>query len=106
MSAVSSPHGHDEDSSENEFFFHSVVKGVESLQHDASSSWYSYVNEEAEYTMFGDIPNVHIVAGDMLLAAKTEAEHDNTPRKVMERARGRCVKFNMKKTQMKKSDVF
>ena len=41
---VTTPHGHDEDSSEDEFFLHSVVKCVESLQHDASSSWYSYVN--------------------------------------------------------------
>ena len=44
MHAVTTPHGHDEDSSEDEFFLHSVVKYVESLQHDASSSWYSYVN--------------------------------------------------------------
>ena len=42
----------------------------------------------------------------MLIAAKTEAEHDSTMRKVTERARGRGVKFNMKKTQLKKSEVF
>ncbi|KAI0227437.1 hypothetical protein LSAT2_022117, partial [Lamellibrachia satsuma] len=39
--AVTTPHGHDEDSSDDEFFLHSVVKCVESLQNDASSSWYS-----------------------------------------------------------------
>ena len=44
MHAVTTPHGHDEDSSEDEFFLHSVVKYVESLQRDASSSWYSCVN--------------------------------------------------------------
>ena len=44
MHAVTTPHGHDEDSSEDEFFLHYVVKCVESLQHDASSLWYSYVN--------------------------------------------------------------
>ena len=44
MHAVTTPHGHDEDSSEDEVFLHSVVKYVEALQHDASSSWYSYVN--------------------------------------------------------------
>ena len=44
MHAVTTPQGHDEDSSEDEFFLHSVVKRVESLQHNASSSWYSNVN--------------------------------------------------------------
>ena len=66
----------------------------------------SEVLQRWTYKTFGDIPNVHIVAGDMLIAAKTEAEHDSTLRKVMERARGRVVKFNMKKTQLKKSEVF
>ena len=56
--------------------------------------------------MFSDIPNVQIVADDMLIAAKTEAEHDSTLRKVTERSRGRGVKFNMKKTQLEKSEVF
>ena len=32
MSAVTTPHGHDEDSSEEEFFIHSVVKCVESTR--------------------------------------------------------------------------
>ena len=58
------------------------------------------------YKTFGDIPNVHIVADDMLIATKTEADHDSTVRKVMERARSQGVKFNMKKTQLKKSEVF
>ena len=58
------------------------------------------------YKTFGDIPNVHIVADDMLIATKTEAEHDSTVRKVMERARSQGMKFNMKKTQLKKSEVF
>ena len=44
MPAVTTPHGHDEDSSVYEFFLHSVIKCVKLLQHDASSSWYSYVN--------------------------------------------------------------
>ena len=66
----------------------------------------SEVLQKWTYKTFGDIPNVHIVADDMLIAAKTEAEHDSTLRKVMERARGRGVKFNMKKTQLKKPEVF
>ena len=65
----------------------------------------SEVLQKWTYKTFGDIPNVHIVAYDMLIAMKIEAEHENTLRKVMERARGRCVKFNMKKTQLKKSEV-
>ena len=44
MHAVTTPHGYDEDSSEDEVFLQSVVKYVEALQRDASSSWYSYVN--------------------------------------------------------------
>ena len=43
----------------------------------------SEVLQKWTYKTFGDIPNVHIVANDMLIAAKTEAEHDNTLRKVM-----------------------
>ena len=66
----------------------------------------SEVLQKWTYKTFGDIPKVHIVADDMLIAAKTLAEHDSTLRKVMERARGRGVKFNMKKTQLKKSEVF
>ena len=54
----------------------------------------SKVLQKWTYKTFGDIPNVHIVADDMLITAKTEAEHDSTLRKVMERARGRGVKFN------------
>ena len=66
----------------------------------------SEVLQKWTHETFGDIPNVHIVADDMLIAVQTEAEHDSTLRKVMERARGRGVKFNMKKTQLKKSEVF
>ena len=66
----------------------------------------SEVLQKWTYKTFGDIPNVHIVAYDLLIAAKTEAEHDSTLRRVMERARGRGVKFNTKKTQLKKSEVF
>ena len=58
------------------------------------------------YKTFGDILNVHIVGDDMLIAARTEAEHDSTLRKVMERVRGRGVKFSMKKRQLKKFEVF
>ena len=66
----------------------------------------SEVLQRWTYKTFGDIPNVHIVADDMIITTKTEAKHDSTLRKVMERACGRGVKFNMKKTQLKKSEVF
>ena len=35
----------------------------------------SEVLQKWTYKTFGDIPNVHIVADDMLIVAKTEAEH-------------------------------
>ena len=66
----------------------------------------SEILQKWAYKTFGDIPNVHIVADDMLIAARDEIEHDHTLRKVLDRARQNGVKFNMKKTQLKKSEVF
>ena len=42
-------------------------------------------NEET----FGDIPDVHIIADDKIIAGKDE-EHDATFRKVMKQAREQC----------------
>ena len=44
---------------------------------------------------FDDIPNVHVVADDMLIAARDESKHDNVPRKVLGRARKQGAKFNI-----------
>ena len=50
---------------------------------------------------FGDIPDVHVIADDMIIAGKDEEEHDATFRKVMKRAREQNVKFNPEKIQFK-----
>ena len=47
-------------------------------------------NEET----FGDIPNVHVIADDMIIAGVDDKEHDETLQKVMERARQKNVPFN------------
>ena len=50
--------------------------------------------------MFGDVPGVHIVADDMIVAAETEDQHDEILRKVMERAKVNNVKFNKEKDKV------
>ena len=58
-------------------------------------------NEET----FGDIPNVHVIADDMIIAGINEKEHDETLQKVMERARQKNVRFNPEKIQFKVDKV-
>ncbi|XP_013408762.1 uncharacterized protein K02A2.6-like [Lingula anatina] len=58
-------------------------------------------NEEA----FGDIPGVHVIADDMIIAGSSEAEHDSIVHKVMQRAREQNVKFNKDKIQFKVKSV-
>ena len=44
MHAVTSKHREeDTGSSDDEFFLHAVTKCIESVQHDGSSSWFSYI---------------------------------------------------------------
>ena len=50
-------------------------------------------NEET----FGDISGVHVIADDLIIAAATEQEHDDILRKVLDRAREKCVCFNYDK---------
>ena len=38
------------------------------------------------YKAFGDIPNVHVVADDMLIAARDESEHERVLRKFLDHA--------------------
>ena len=54
---------------------------------------------------FGDIPGVHAVFDDLIIAAETEEEHDRILAEVVQRARDRNVKFNKKKVQFKKTEV-
>ena len=58
-------------------------------------------NEEA----FGDIPGVHVIADDLIVAAHNEAEHDHILRQVMQRAKEKNVKFNATKIQFKVASV-
>ena len=55
--------------------------------------------------VFGDIQGVHLIADDMLIAAKSEEEHDDILTKVLQRAREHGVKFNKKKIQFKCKEV-
>ena len=52
---------------------------------------------------FGDLQGVHIIADDIIIAAKNE--HDSTLLRVLQRARDKGVKFNADKIQFKVSTV-
>ena len=54
---------------------------------------------------FGDIPDVHVIADDIIIAADNENTHDRTLVQVLERARNTGVKFSMSKLQFKISAV-
>ena len=54
---------------------------------------------------FGDIPGVHVIANAIIVAAKDENEVDEILRKLFHRANEMNVKFNLKKIQLKKSQV-
>ena len=46
-----------------------------------------------------------MIADDMIIAGKDEAEHDETLRKVMKRAKDKNIKFNKDKIQLKVREV-
>ena len=46
---------------------------------------------------FGDIEGVHFIADDMIIAGIDEAQHDESVRKLLDRARASGVKFNRQK---------
>jgi len=58
-------------------------------------------NEDA----FGDIPDVHIVFDDLIIAASDDAEHDATLCRVLQRARELNVRFSRDKIQLKAKQV-
>ena len=63
------------------------------------------VFQRRNYEMFGDIPNVHIVFDDIIIAAADDAEHDTALRELLERARKFNVKFNKDKFKLKLPSV-
>ena len=65
----------------------------------------SKVLQKRNYQVFGDVPGVHIIADDMIIAAETEDQHDEILRKVMERAKVNNVKFNKEKIKFKVKEV-
>ena len=48
---------------------------------------------------FGDIPGVHVIADDIIVAGRDGQEHDHTLTQVLERARSKNVKFSLEKVQ-------
>lgn len=54
---------------------------------------------------FGDIPGVHVVFDDIIIAGETKAEHDKILKEVLEAAQSNNVKFNKQKIQLKIKSV-
>jgi len=54
---------------------------------------------------FGDIPDVHIIADDLIVASLDEKQHDKTLHDVMQRAKSMGCKFNKEKIKFKKSEL-
>jgi hypothetical protein len=63
------------------------------------------VQQKKTFQVFGDIKGVFIVADDMLIASKNEDEHDYILKQVLAKAREHGIKFNLKKAQLKKTEV-
>ncbi|KYO47567.1 hypothetical protein Y1Q_0019680 [Alligator mississippiensis] len=54
----------------------------------------SEVFQQKNYECLGDIPGLHIIMDDMLIAVATKEEHDTILKQVLKRARLKGVKFN------------
>jgi glycerol-3-phosphate cytidylyltransferase-like family protein len=65
----------------------------------------SEVLQKRNQQLFGNIPNVHIVADDMIIATDSEQEHDAALRSVMEVARQHNCKFNKEKIKFKQPEL-
>jgi len=63
------------------------------------------VFEKKVEQVFGDLPNVAIYFDDLVVAGRTQEEHDANLNKLLERARAVNVKFNRNKVQLNKSEV-
>lgn len=55
--------------------------------------------------LFGDIPGVNAVFDDLIIAGATLEEHDETLKKVLERARQNNIKFNQEKFKFRLKSV-
>ena len=65
----------------------------------------SEVFQRKNEAIFGDIPRVHNISDDIIIAAENEDEHDQIVRRVLKRARDRNVKFNPKKFKFRVQEV-
>ena len=63
------------------------------------------VFQRKNYELFGDIPNIHIVFDDIIIAAVNDPKHDTALRELLERARKFNVRFNRAKVQLKVPSV-
>ena len=61
----------------------------------------SEVFQKKNEAVFEDIPGIHIVADDIIIASSTVQEHDHILRQVLERAKERNVRFNFNKLQLR-----
>lgn len=55
--------------------------------------------------VFGDIPDVHIIADDLIVASLDEKQHDKSLHEVMQRAKYMGCKFNKEKINFKRSEL-
>ena len=65
----------------------------------------SEVLQQRNDKTFGDIPNVHVVADDLIIAGKVETEQNETFYRVLERAKEKNIKFSPDKLQFKIPEV-
>ena len=65
----------------------------------------SEVLQERNDRTFGDLPNVHVIADDLIVAGENEKEHDVALAQVLHRARERNVRFSPQKLQYKVPQV-
>ena len=65
----------------------------------------SEVMQKRNERTFSDIQGIHIIADDIIIAAKTDADHDEIMHKLMKRAREKNIRFNISKLQFKLSQV-
>ncbi len=55
--------------------------------------------------MFGDLPNVHVIYDDIIIAAADDTEHDTALRELFARAQRYNVRFNKDKLRLKQSSL-
>jgi len=57
--------------------------------------------QQRAYEIFGDIADVFVIFDDLLIATETDEQHEQTLRKVFERAREKSVRFNRSNIQLR-----